>query len=45
MKIKVDRLEQPNETKGTTEERPLDCPCSFKRNCCCENYTFSRIKS
>ena len=24
---RYDRLEQPNETKGTTEERPLDCPC------------------
>jgi hypothetical protein len=21
-----DRLEQPNGTKGTTEERPFDCP-------------------
>jgi hypothetical protein len=30
-KCKVDRLEQPNGTKGTTAERPLYCPCYLER--------------
>ncbi len=34
----VDRLEQPNGTKGTTEERPLDCSAVFNVNIVAKNF-------
>jgi len=31
-----DRLEQPNGTKGTAVERPLDYLCCLSSKCCCK---------
>ena len=41
-----DRLEQPNETKGTTVERPLDCACFYNVNVDLKYFftTFSKLK-